>query len=532
MSRYKSWIGASLCALALLHISPSHGQALPKVNSLAAPFALTDAGGKRHSLSDFRGKPVLLCFFCGCEPCHKFAHAWAQIQHGEQVSGTQTIVIFLGISEDLRKFASETNLDLGQTTLLPDPSLDVALKYSALPCPRLYVLDEQGIIKYTNNHADGQPQTASDVTLISQCVTAIRNLPTASSTVFPGDILALSTTAPKNPIKMVRDLGTVDRVVAPQIEQHFFLRNDTASAITIEKIQPTCGCAAALIPPAFQADTNILAAGKGADIKVTMDLRGLRPGVTAKQVWVYAKGNPSPLAMMELKLKLEPTIEFSVPSVDFGRVPAGNARSIVIAAAADSRLVVGGWPRPVCSHPDVEISPGTDSISIGGPVRKRSYTVTLPANARLGSLAGTISFLSGGVKAVGRDSDETAFLGGASVTLAGEVAGPISVSPGSAVFGTLAAGLEANQRVIILGEDAHALEGLFAESGNTHVLVHLSSVEESPTASNPRGAALALTIRLLKTRPLGALEANITLTTPKGIRLVVPIIAFTPAGAP
>src|SRR5206468_11355718 len=98
--------------------------------------------------------------------------------------------------------------------------------------------------------------------------------------------------------------------------------------------------------------------------------------------------------------------------------------------------------------------------------RKRSYTVTLPANARVGSLAGTISFLSGGVKVVGSDSDETAFLGGASITLSGEVAGPISASPASAVFGTLAAGLEANQRVIILGKDAHAQEGLIAESGN------------------------------------------------------------------
>src|SRR5205814_2079345 len=39
----------------------------------APAFSSPDVDGKAHSLKEWAGKRVALCFFCGCEPCHEFA---------------------------------------------------------------------------------------------------------------------------------------------------------------------------------------------------------------------------------------------------------------------------------------------------------------------------------------------------------------------------------------------------------------------------------------------------------------------------
>ncbi|MCS6862567.1 MAG: peroxiredoxin family protein [Abditibacteriales bacterium] len=69
----------TLCGMSWRCPLPSHSQ-LPKVSSLAPDFTLTDYKGKTYRLSDFRGKKVLLNFFCGCGACAELAATWEKIQ--------------------------------------------------------------------------------------------------------------------------------------------------------------------------------------------------------------------------------------------------------------------------------------------------------------------------------------------------------------------------------------------------------------------------------------------------------------------
>jgi hypothetical protein len=452
------------------------------------------------------------------------------MQRAESVAGSTMIVVFDGNAESLTTFAAETNLDLKRTVLLPEPAMEVGRRYAALPCPRLFVLDGGGIVRYVNDHADDQPQTASSATLVSKAAAALSGLSAGDSGKYgPVPVLPIKTLSAKEPNHLVHDFGEIDRVLKPRIEQVILLRNDTKSTIAIERLVPTCGCAAVLLSQSVQPNANVLAPGQTAEIKVSMDLRGLRPGKITKQVWIYSKGTPGADAILDLTLKLPPTVEFAEPKVDIGLVASGTARTVTVMASVDNRLLSGGWPTLVCSHPDVQISPGTLKAYEGGPWRKRTYTITVPPGARIGPLAGTIAFASGGPNPLGKDAEDTPFLGGASVTLGGEVKGPISASPSAVVIGALEAGIETNKTIIISGDSPQALEGLTIANAGVHLLTHLGPVELEPTAINPRAASLKLIVRLLKTRPLGALETDVTVTTPKGARLVVPIIVFTPA---
>jgi hypothetical protein len=66
----------------------------PKVGSLAPEFTLSDYNDKTYCLSDFRGKKVLLNFFCGCGKCAELALTWEKIHRQRrdvQVLGISTI---------------------------------------------------------------------------------------------------------------------------------------------------------------------------------------------------------------------------------------------------------------------------------------------------------------------------------------------------------------------------------------------------------------------------------------------------------
>src|SRR5438105_5348361 len=53
----------------------------PMVGEVAPPFTLkSSTTGHPVSLSDFRGRRVLLNFFCGCSSCREVARAWVKMQ--------------------------------------------------------------------------------------------------------------------------------------------------------------------------------------------------------------------------------------------------------------------------------------------------------------------------------------------------------------------------------------------------------------------------------------------------------------------
>ncbi|HEX5323361.1 MAG TPA: redoxin domain-containing protein [Capsulimonadaceae bacterium] len=159
----------------------------PLVAGRAAPaFTLAGADGKQHQLSDYRGRPVVLFFYCGCQWCQQCAQAWGQMQRGGGLApeptntkpgqpGPITLVVFAGDAPSVRGFADQEGLDPAQTVLLPDEEMHVTLDaYHAEPCPRVFVLDGKGIVRYTNNHKDDAPRKAPALAIVSHVIDAVR----------------------------------------------------------------------------------------------------------------------------------------------------------------------------------------------------------------------------------------------------------------------------------------------------------------------------------------------------------------------
>lgn len=154
-----------------------------ETNPASAPaFTLSDGDDHHRSLAEFRGRPVALFFFCGCPWCARCAETWGKFQHGGVLSAGSTtstapitLVVFSGDAAAARAFATQAGMDLSQTVLLPDPTMRVTLDlYHAEPCPRVFVLDSKGLVRYTNNHKDDAPRTASALALCSRALDALR----------------------------------------------------------------------------------------------------------------------------------------------------------------------------------------------------------------------------------------------------------------------------------------------------------------------------------------------------------------------
>jgi peroxiredoxin Q/BCP len=120
------WLAATLCALAL-----TAAAATPEVGSQAPAFTLEDQAGKEHSLSDYKGKWVVLYFYpkdntpgCTTQACEFRDNIFAYRELGATI---------LGISVDdvasHKAFAAEHGLPF---TLLADPDKTVARRYGVL----------------------------------------------------------------------------------------------------------------------------------------------------------------------------------------------------------------------------------------------------------------------------------------------------------------------------------------------------------------------------------------------------------------
>lgn len=131
--------------------------------SLARPFVLTDVEGHQCSLASFKGRNCVVYFFCGCERCQRCARAWGEMQQNGALpldasrKPPQTLIVFAGNAAPARAFAAANGLDTQQTLLLPDPDLRVTTKYNAGECPRAFVVDGDGFVRYTNSHPDDAP---------------------------------------------------------------------------------------------------------------------------------------------------------------------------------------------------------------------------------------------------------------------------------------------------------------------------------------------------------------------------------------
>ena len=128
------------------------------VNEKAPNFTLNDQNGETVSLSDFRGKRVVLYFYPkdNTPGCTRQACAFAGAYEEFQKRGVEVIGISRDSAESHIKFAEKYNLPF---RILSDPTLDVINAYGVWQEKKLYgkvsfgvvrttfIIDENGIIE-------------------------------------------------------------------------------------------------------------------------------------------------------------------------------------------------------------------------------------------------------------------------------------------------------------------------------------------------------------------------------------------------
>jgi peroxiredoxin len=164
----------------------SEAQNRPVVGKPAPLFTMTDVENKTQALKEQRGKPVVVLFFCPCDYCKPVAKLYAEAQNGgalakelkeNQITAPehpQTLVVFAGETDLTREFGEVASFDKMQTALLADYKLRTARLYDAIPCPRAFVLDAKGVLRYTNTEAGRHPHKVPATTIVSRLVSAVQ----------------------------------------------------------------------------------------------------------------------------------------------------------------------------------------------------------------------------------------------------------------------------------------------------------------------------------------------------------------------
>jgi peroxiredoxin len=140
--------GSGLGGAAGLDILPVTDRAIVKLGEPAPNFQLRDLNGHLITLSDLRGKVVLLNFWATwCGPCRVEMPAMEQLYRMFQRKDFE----ILAVSTDAqgaaitRPFQQENRLTF---PILHDPDYRVGLTYGARSLPMTFLIDRQGVIRH------------------------------------------------------------------------------------------------------------------------------------------------------------------------------------------------------------------------------------------------------------------------------------------------------------------------------------------------------------------------------------------------
>lgn len=117
----------------------------PYPGYLAPDFAFEDLDGNLVSLSDFRGKPVLLNFWATwCPPCRKEI---PDLQAFHEQYGDRVVLLGIDWSEDREEVRSFLRRYGATYPNVIDKSGEFFVKYQLIGLPTSFWIDEQGVIR-------------------------------------------------------------------------------------------------------------------------------------------------------------------------------------------------------------------------------------------------------------------------------------------------------------------------------------------------------------------------------------------------
>lgn len=144
------WIvaGSGMGGAAGLDILPVADRAIIKLGEPAPNFQLRDLNGHLITLSDLRGKVVLLNFWATwCGPCRVEMPAMEQLYRMFQRKDFEILAVSTDAQGAVitRPFQQENRLTF---PILHDPDYRVGLTYGARSLPMTFLIDRLGIIRH------------------------------------------------------------------------------------------------------------------------------------------------------------------------------------------------------------------------------------------------------------------------------------------------------------------------------------------------------------------------------------------------
>ena len=147
----KSFFSAVALSLSLATPMVALAADTAQVGKAAPPFSLKDEAGKEHSLSQYKGKIVVLEWTnpgCPFVQRHYTANTMAKTATGYDTSKVVWLAVDSTASNTPDKSAAWKKEKGFAFPVLQDPSGKVGKEYAAKTTPHMYVIDEKGVVRY------------------------------------------------------------------------------------------------------------------------------------------------------------------------------------------------------------------------------------------------------------------------------------------------------------------------------------------------------------------------------------------------
>ena len=128
----------------------------PTVGQVPPAFTLkaitNGKDGREVKLSDFKGRRVLITFFCGCSVCRGVALEWAKLDKAPLKGNPVILGIWHPDADRVAPFVKDTGAK--NIIYLHDPDRKTGVTWGSMMCPRTWVVDERGKIAYRHEEPE------------------------------------------------------------------------------------------------------------------------------------------------------------------------------------------------------------------------------------------------------------------------------------------------------------------------------------------------------------------------------------------
>ena len=128
--------------------SSASSSSVLQVGSLAPDFTLTTLDGKRVSLRDYRGKPVMLNFwYATCPGCLREIPGMQKFYATQQAAGRDFVILGVNVLDDAQTAAQFVQQHGLTYPVVLDQNQQVLTLYNVNSTPTSYFIDRQGFIR-------------------------------------------------------------------------------------------------------------------------------------------------------------------------------------------------------------------------------------------------------------------------------------------------------------------------------------------------------------------------------------------------